>query len=137
MIMIDFEEFLKNLFEATPSAVRINGKLYNVKLEEVKEEELIDANKFKKELDNYIDSIDPEIYEDTMYLFTKKYNYALFNKLLEKDKLTKDEYTILKNAKSALTECVLDAARARINYLNDKYFYDKRQAPEENSESAE
>ena len=72
-----------------------------------------------------------------MYLFTKKYNYALFNKLLEKDKLTKDEYTILKNAKSALTECVLDAARARINYLNDKYFYDKRQAPEENSESAE
>lgn len=137
MIMIDFEEFLKNLFEATPSAVRINGKLYNVKLEEVKEEELIDANKLKKELDDYIDSIDPEIYEDTMYLFTKKYNYALFNKLLEKDKLTKDEYTILKNAKSALTECVLDAARARINYLNDKYFYDKRQAPEENSESAE
>lgn len=137
MIMIDFEEFLKNLFEATPSAVRINGKLYNVKLEEVKEEELIDASKLKKELDDYIDSIDPEIYEDTMYLFTKKYNYALFNKLLEKDKLTKDEYTILKNAKSALTECVLDAARARINYLNDKYFYDKRQAPEENSESAE
>lgn len=137
MIMIDFEEFLKNLFEATPSAVRINGKLYNVKLEEVKEEELIDANKLKKELDDYIDSIDPEIYEDTMYLFTKKYNYALFNKLLEKDKLTKDEYTILKNAKSALTDCVLDAARARINYLNDKYFYDKRQAPEENSESAE
>lgn len=137
MIMIDFEEFLKNLFEATPSAVRINGKLYNVKLEEVKEEELIDVTKLKKELDDYIDSIDPEIYEDTMYLFTKKYNYALFNKLLEKDKLTKDEYTILKNAKSALTECVLDAARARINYLNDKYFYDKRQAPEENSESAE
>lgn len=137
MIMIDFEEFLKNLFEATPSAVRINGKLYNVKLEEVKEEELIDGNKLKKELDDYIDSIDPEIYEDTMYLFTKKYNYALFNKLLEKDKLTKDEYTILKNAKNALTECVLDAARARINYLNDKYFYDKRQAPEENSESAE
>lgn len=135
--MIDFEEFLKNLFEATPSAVRINGKLYNVKLEEVKEEELIDVTKLKKELDDYIDSIDPEIYEDTMYLFTKKYNYALFNKLLEKDKLTKDEYTILKNAKSALTECVLDAARARINYLNDKYFYDKRQAPEENSESAE
>ena len=137
MIMIDFEEFLKNLFEATPSAVRINGKLYSVKLEEVKEEELIDANKLKKELDDYIDSIDPEIYEDTMYIFSKKYNYALFNKLLEKDKLTKDEYTILKNAKSALTECVLDAARARINYLNDKYFYDKRQAPEENSESAE
>lgn len=137
MIMIDFEEFLKNLFEATPSEVRINGKLYNVKLEEVKEEELIDANKLKKELDDYIDSIDPEIYEDTMYIFSKKYNYALFNKLLEKDKLTKDEYTILKNAKSALTECVLDAARARINYLNDKYFYDKRQAPEENSESAE
>lgn len=137
MIMIDFEEILKNLFEATPSAVRINGKLYNVKLEEVKEEELIDANKLKKELDDYIDSIDPEIYEDTMYIFSKKYNYALFNKLLEKDKLTKDEYTILKNAKSALTECVLDAARARINYLNDKYFYDKRQAPEENSESAE
>lgn len=137
MIMIDFEEFLKNLFEATPSAVRINGKLYNVKLEEVKEEELIDASKLKKELDDYIDSIDPEIYEDTMYIFSKKYNYALFNKLLEKDKLTKDEYTILKNAKSALTECVLDAARARINYLNDKYFYDKRQAPEENSESAE
>lgn len=137
MIMIDFEEFLKNLFEATPSAVRINGKLYNVKLEEVKEEELIDGNKLKKELDDYIDSIDPEIYEDTMYIFSKKYNYALFNKLLEKDKLTKDEYTILKNAKSALTECVLDAARARINYLNDKYFYDKRQAPEENSESAE
>lgn len=137
MIMIDFEEFLKNLFEATPSAVRINGKLYNVKLEEVKEEELIDVTKLKKELDDYIDSIDPEIYEDTMYLFTKKYNYALFNKLLEKDKLTKDEYTILKNVKSALTECVLDAARARINYLNDKYFYDKRQAPEENSESAE
>lgn len=137
MIMIDFEEFLKNLFEATPSAVRINGKLYNVKLEEVKEEELIDVTKLKKELDDYIDSIDPEIYEDTMYLFTKKYNYALFNKLLEKDKLTKDEYTILKNAKNALTECVLDAARARINYLNDKYFYDKRQAPEENSESAE
>ena len=137
MIMIDFEEILKNLFEATPSAVRINGKLYNVKLEEVKEEELIDVTKLKKELDDYIDSIDPEIYEDTMYLFTKKYNYALFNKLLEKDKLTKDEYTILKNAKSALTECVLDAARARINYLNDKYFYDKRQAPEENSESAE
>lgn len=136
MIMIDFEEFLKNLFEATPSAVRINGKLYNVKLEEVKEEELIDASKLKKELDDYIDSIDPEIYEDTMYIFSKKYNYALFNKLLEKDKLTKDEYTILKNAKSALTECVLDAARARINYLNDKYFYDKRQAPEENSESA-
>ena len=137
MIMIDFEEFLKNLFEATPSAVRINGKLYNVKLEEVKEEELIDTNKLKKELDDYIDSIDPEIYEDTMYIFSKKYNYALFNKLLEKDKLTKDEYTILKNAKNALTECVLDAARARINYLNDKYFYDKRQAPEENSESAE
>lgn len=137
MIMIDFENFLKNLFEATPSEVRINGKLYNVKLEEVKEEELIDATKLKKELDDYIDSIDPEIYEDTMYIFSKKYNYALFNKLLEKDKLTKDEYTILKNAKSALTECVLDAARARINYLNDKYFYDKRQAPEENSESAE
>lgn len=137
MIMIDFENFLKNLFEATPSEVRINGKLYNVKLEEVKEEELIDANKLKKELDDYIDSIDPEIYEDTMYIFSKKYNYALFNKLLEKDKLTKDEYTILKNAKSALTECVLSAARARINYLNDKYFYDKRQAPEENSESAE
>ena len=137
MIMIDFEEFLKNLFEATPSAVRINGKLYNLKLEEVKDEELIDASKLKKELDDYIDSIDPEIYEDTMYIFSKKYNYALFNKLLEKDKLTKDEYTILKNAKSALTECVLDAARARINYLNDKYFYDKRQAPEENSESAE
>ena len=137
MIMIDFEEFLKNLFEATPSAVRINGKLYNVKLEEVKEEKLIDASKLKKELDDYIDSIDPEIYEDTMYIFSKKYNYALFNKLLEKDKLTKDEYTILKNAKNALTECVLDAARARINYLNDKYFYDKRQAPEENSESAE
>ena len=137
MIMIDFEEFLKNLFEATPSAVRINGKLYNVKLEEVKEEELIDVSKLKKELDDYIDSIDPEIYEDTMYIFSKKYNYALFNKLLEKDKLTKDEYTILKNAKSALTECVLSAARARINYLNDKYFYDKRQAPEENSESAE
>lgn len=136
MIMIDFEEFLKNLFEATPSAVRINGKLYNVKLEEVKEEELIDVTKLKKELDDYIDSIDPEIYEDTMYIFSKKYNYALFNKLLEKDKLTKDEYTILKNAKSALTECVLDAARARINYLNDKYFYDKRQTPEENSESA-
>lgn len=135
MIMIDFEEFLKNLFEATPSAVRINGKLYNVKLEEVKEEELIDADKLKKELDDYIDSIDPEIYEDTMYIFSKKYNYALFNKLLEKDKLTKDEYTILKNAKSALTDCVLDAARARINYLNDKYFYDKRQTPEENSES--
>ena len=135
MIMIDFEEFLKNLFEATPSAVRINGKLYNVKLEEVKEEELIDANKLKKDLDDYIDSIDPEIYEDTMYIFSKKYNYALFNKLLEKDKLTKDEYAMLKNAKSALTECVLDAARARINYLNDKYFYDKRQAPEENSES--
>ena len=137
MIMIDFEEFLKNLFEATPSAVRINGKLYNVKLEEVKEEELIDVSKLKKELDDYIDSIDPEIYEDTMYIFSKKYNYALFNKLLEKDKLTKDEYTILKNAKSALTDCVLDAVRARINYLNDKYFYDKRQAPEENSESAE
>ena len=137
MIMIDFEEFLKNLFEATPSAVRINGKLYNVKLEEVKEEELIDANKFKKELDDYIDSIDPEIYEDTMYIFSKKYNYALFNKLLEKDKLTKDEYTTLKNAKNALADCVLSAARARINYLNDKYFYDKRQAPEENSESAE
>lgn len=136
MIMIDFEEFLKNLFEATPSAVRINGKLYNVKLEEVKEEELIDANKLKKELDDYIDSIDPEIYEDTMYIFSKKYNYALFNKLLEKDKLTKDEFAILKNAKSALTDCVLDAARARINYLNDKYFYDKRQTPEENSESA-
>lgn len=135
MIMIDFEEFLKNLFEATPSAVRINGKLYNVKLEEVKEEELIDADKFKKELDDYIDSIDPEIYEDTMYIFSKKYNYALFNKLLEKDKLTKDEFTILKNAKSALADCVLDAARARINYLNDKYFYDKRQTPEENSES--
>lgn len=137
MIMIDFEEFLKNLFEATPSEVRINGKLYNVKLEEVKEEELIDVTKLKKELDDYIDSIDPEIYEDTMYIFSKKYNYALFNKLLEKDKLTKDEYTILKNAKSALIECVLSAARARINYLNDKYFYDKRQAPEENSESAE
>lgn len=137
MNMIDFEEFLKNLFEATPSAVRINGKLYNVKLEEVKEEELIDANKFKKELDDYIDSIDPEIYEDTMYIFSKKYNYALFNKLLEKDKLTKDEFAILKNAKSALADCVLDAARARINYLNDKYFYDKRQTPEENSESAE
>lgn len=135
MNMIDFEEFLKNLFEATPSAVRINGKLYNVKLEEVKEEELIDANKFKKELDDYIDSIDPEIYEDTMYIFSKKYNYALFNKLLEKDKLTKDEFAILKNAKSALADCVLDAARARINYLNDKYFYDKRQTPEENSES--
>lgn len=135
MNMIDFEEFLKNLFEATPSAVRINGKLYNVKLEEVKEEELIDADKFKKELDDYIDSIDPEIYEDTMYIFSKKYNYALFNKLLEKDKLTKDEFTILKNAKSALADCVLDAARARINYLNDKYFYDKRQTPEENSES--
>ena len=137
MIMIDFEEFLKNLFEATPSAVRINGKLYNVKLEEVKEEELIDVSKLKKELDDYIDSIDPEIYEDTMYIFSKKYNYALFNKLLEKDKLTKDEYAMLKNAKSALTDCVLDAVRARINYLNDKYFYDKRQAPEENSESAE
>ena len=137
MIMIDFEEFLKNLFEATPSAVRINGKLYNVKLEEVKEEELIDANKLKKELDDYIDSIDPEIYEDTMYIFSKKYNYALFNKLLEKDKLTKDEYTTLKNAKNALADCVLSAARARINYLNDKYFYDQRQTPEENSESAE
>ena len=137
MIMIDFEEFLKNLFEATPSAVRINGKLYNVKLEEVKEEELIDVTKLKKELDDYIDSIDPEIYEDTMYIFSKKYNYALFNKLLEKDKLTKDEYAMLKNAKSALANCVLSAARARINYLNDKYFYDKRQAPEENSESAE
>lgn len=137
MIMIDFEEFLKNLFEAAPSAVRINGKLYNVKLEEVKEEELIDASKLKKELDDYIDSIDPEIYEDTMYIFSKKYNYALFNKLLEKDKLTKDEYAMLKNAKSALADCVLSAARARINYLNDKYFYDKRQAPEENSESAE
>lgn len=135
MNMIDFEEFLKNLFEATPSVVRINGKLYNVKLEEVKEEELIDADKLKKELDDYIDSIDPEIYEDTMYIFTKKYNYALFNKLLEKDKLTKAEYAILKNAKSALADCVLDAVRARINYLNDKYFYDKRQAPEENSES--
>lgn len=135
MIMIDFEEFLKNLFEAAPSAVRINGKLYNVKLEEVKEEELIDADKLKKELDDYIDSIDPEIYEDTMYIFSKKYNYALFNKLLEKDKLTKDEFAILKNAKNALADCVLDAARARINYLNDKYFYDKRQAPEENSES--
>lgn len=135
MNMIDFEEFLKNLFEATPSAVRINGKLYNLKLEEVKEEELIDANKFKKELDDYIDSIDPEIYEDTMYIFSKKYNYALFNKLLEKDKLTKDEFATLKNAKIALTDCVLDAARARINYLNDKYFYDKRQTPEENSES--
>lgn len=135
MNMIDFEEFLKNLFEATPSAVRINGKLYNVKLEEVKEEELIDADKLKKELDDYIDSIDPEIYEDTMYIFSKKYNYALFNKLLEKDKLTKDEFVILKNAKSALADCVLDAARARINYLNDKYFYDKRQTPEENSES--
>ena len=135
--MIDFEEFLKNLFEATPSAVRINGKLYNVKLEEVKEEELIDVTKLKKELDDYIDSIDPEIYEDTMYIFSKKYNYALFNKLLEKDKLTKDEYAMLKNAKSALANCVLSAARARINYLNDKYFYDKRQAPEENSESAE
>lgn len=135
MNMIDFEEFLKNLFEATPSAVRINGKLYNVKLEEVKEEELIDGNKLKKELDDYIDSIDPEIYEDTMYIFSKKYNYALFNKLLEKDKLTKEEYAILKNAKSALADCVLDAARARINYLNDKYFYDKRQTPEENSES--
>lgn len=135
MIMIDFEEFLKNLFEATPSAVRINGKLYNVKLEEVKEEELIDASKLKKELDDYLDSIDPEIYEDTMYIFSKKYNYALFNKLLEKDKLTKDEFATLKNAKIALTDCVLDAARARINYLNDKYFYDKRQTPEENSES--
>lgn len=135
MIMMDFEEIFKNLFTTVPSTVRINGKLYNVKLEEAKEEELIDADKLKKELDDYIDSIDPEIYEDTMYIFSKKYNYALFNKLLEKDKLTKDEYTILKNAKSALTECVLDAARARINYLNDKYFYDKRQAPEENSES--
>lgn len=135
MNMIDFEEFLKNLFEATPSAVRINGKLYNLKLEEVKEEELIDADKLKKELDDYLDSIDPEIYEDTMYIFSKKYNYALFNKLLEKDKLTKDEFATLKNAKIALTDCVLDAARARINYLNDKYFYDKRQAPEENSES--
>lgn len=135
MNMIDFEEFLKNLFEATPSAVRINGKLYNVKLEEVKEEELIDADKLKKELDDYLDSIDPEIYEDTMYIFSKKYNYALFNKLLEKDKLTKDEFATLKNAKIALTDCVLDAARARINYLNDKYFYDKRQTPEENSES--
>lgn len=135
MNMIDFEEFLKNLFEATPSAVRINGKLYNLKLEEVKEEELIDADKLKKELDDYLDSIDPEIYEDTMYIFSKKYNYALFNKLLEKDKLTKDEFATLKNAKIALTDCVLDAARARINYLNDKYFYDKRQTPEENSES--
>lgn len=135
MIMMDFEEIFKNLFTTVPSTVRINGKLYNVKLEEVKEEELIDATKLKKELDDYIDSIDPEIYEDTMYIFSKKYNYALFNKLLEKDKLTKDEYGTLKNAKSALAECVLSAARARINYLNDKYFYDQRQTPEKNSES--
>ena len=126
MLMFDLEEILKNLFSTTPSAVRINGKLYNVKLEEVKEEELIDTTKLKKELDDYIDSIDPEIFEDTMYLFTKKYNYALFNKLLEKDKLTKNEYDMLKNAKGALAECVLNAVKARIAYLNDKYFYDKR-----------
>lgn len=118
---MDVVSLFNLFFPDFDNTIEKDGKIYRVKLEEIEKEDTVNVADIKKDIDSYVEDIDAEIWNDATVIFSRKYNIAYFDNLLKKDVLTKDEFSKLVNAFTALKECVADAAQARINYLTDKY----------------
>ena len=119
--MKEIFELLEMLVKEIPDTIEKDGQLYKIQLVPVEKEELVETKEMVDKFNKMVDSIDPEIWEIAIKLFSEKYNAKLFDRLINSKRLTKDEFSQLTNAINAFERYVIDATNVRINYLTDKY----------------